>query len=77
MGAAVFTHYLLSGLGQTEAEGTTIFVFEPQLEGHSHMTRWLRLGADAGYRLVAGSDRIAARRLQGITAGFHAQVGWF
>jgi hypothetical protein len=62
--------------GQAE-ENSTIFVFEPQLEAHLNLTRWLRLGADAGYRLAAGSDRLRARRLQGPTAGFHAQLGWF
>jgi hypothetical protein len=54
-----------------------IFVLEPQVEGHVNLTRWLRLGADVGYRLVASGGEVSSSDLRGLTTGVHAQVGWF
>jgi hypothetical protein len=57
--------------------GDALFLFEPQVAGHLNVTRFLRLGVDAGYRLVAGADRFAGSDLAGPTAGAHVQLGWF
>lgn len=57
--------------------GNPIWLFEPQLGGHLNLTRWLRVGLDVGYRLVAALGELDARGLRGITGGFHAQIGWF
>jgi hypothetical protein len=53
------------------------FLFEPQLGGHLDLTRFARIGADVGYRFVAGADRYPTRDLRGFTAGFTMQLGWF
>jgi hypothetical protein len=75
-----------AGAASDSGEGTgdganqdsdAVFVFEPQISGHLNVTRWLRVGLDAGYRLVAGSERFPARQLRSPIAGFHAQLGWF
>jgi hypothetical protein len=55
----------------------TVFVFEPQVEAQVNLTRWLRLGADIGYRMVATEESMPSRDLGGMTAGFHAHLGWF
>jgi hypothetical protein len=65
------------GTGEDNQDSDAVFVFEPQVSGHLNVTRWLRLGVDVGYRLVAGSERFAARDLRSPIAGFHAQLGWF
>jgi hypothetical protein len=62
--------------GLPEQDGA-IFVFEPQVEGNLNVARWLRVGADLGYRLVAAGDQIPASELHGVTAGIHVQLGWF
>jgi hypothetical protein len=54
-----------------------VFVFEPQLTGDLDVTRFMRVGVDFGYRLVAGADAIDPSDLRGLTGGFHAQLGWF
>jgi hypothetical protein len=61
------------------AEGTAdaLFLFEPQLGGHISVTRFLRFGVDAGYRLVAGVERYPVSDVRDLTAGFHMQAGWF
>jgi hypothetical protein len=58
-------------------DSDSVFVFEPQVSGHLNVTRWLRVGIDAGYRLVSGSERLPAGELRSPIAGFHAQLGWF
>lgn len=62
--------------GGTETQDT-VFVFEPQVGGHLNVTRWMRVGVDVGYRLVAGIDDYGASGFRGVTAGFHVQLGWF
>jgi hypothetical protein len=62
--------------GVQEQDGA-IFVFEPQLEANLNLARWLRLGADLGYRLIAAGDQVPSSSLHGITAGVHVQLGWF
>jgi hypothetical protein len=60
-----------------EGSSDSLFLFEPQLAGHVSVTRFLRFGVDAGYRLVAGVERYSVSDVRGPTAGFHMQVGWF
>jgi hypothetical protein len=60
-----------------QGRGDALFIFEPQLSGHLNVTRFLRLGVDAGYRLVAGAEAFAWSDLAGPTAGAHLQLGWF
>jgi hypothetical protein len=59
------------------AETRTVFLFEPQVEGQVNLARWLRLGVDLGYRLVASGEAMPSRGLRGVTAGAHLQLGWF
>jgi hypothetical protein len=56
-----------------------VFVFEPQVGAHMNITRWLRLGAVAGYRIVSGVDTkgLSAGDLSGLTLGGQVQAGWF
>jgi hypothetical protein len=62
--------------GMPDQDGM-IFVFEPQLEANVNLVRWLRVGADLGYRLVAGGEAVSTTGLRGVTAGVHAQLCWF
>lgn len=55
----------------------SLFLFEPQLEGHVSVSRFLRFGVDAGYRIVAAVERYPVTDVRGATAGFHVQLGWF
>jgi hypothetical protein len=54
-----------------------IFVVEPQIAAHLQIARFLRLGADFGYRIVAGIDTFETRDFRGFLGGIHVQVGWF
>jgi hypothetical protein len=60
-----------------QSRGDALFLFEPQVGGHLNLTRFMRLGVDVGYRLVAGADNYPTADLRGFTAGFHIQLGWF
>jgi hypothetical protein len=60
-----------------DSRGDALFLFEPQASGHLNLTRFMRLGVDLGYRLVAGADNFPTRQLRGPTAGFHILLGWF
>jgi hypothetical protein len=62
--------------GMPDQDGM-IFVFEPQLEANVNLARWLRVGADLGYRFVAAGEAVSTSGLRGVTAGVHAQLGWF
>jgi len=59
--------------------GDGVFVFEPQVGGHANLTRWLRLGASAGYRFVAGIDTqgLSSWEVGGPTLTGHIHLGWF
>ncbi len=56
-----------------------VFVVEPQVGAHLNITRWLRVGAVAGYRVVSAVDTegLGASDVSGITAGGQIQAGWF
>jgi hypothetical protein len=51
------------------------WIFEPQVVGYLDLTRWLRLGFDAGYRFVAASGD--GHDMHGFGFGVTAQLGWF
>ncbi len=61
--------------GAGEGGNDTVLLFEPQLGAHLMATRFLRFGADLGYRLVTGADD--AGDLRGVSAGLNIQLGWF
>jgi hypothetical protein len=50
---------------------------EPQVGGHVSVTRFWRVGVDAGYRFVGGVERHAVDEVRSPTVGMHLQVGWF
>jgi hypothetical protein len=56
-----------------------VFVFEPQVGAYSNITRWLRIGATVGYRIVAGvnTQGVSAGDLSAPTLGGVLQGGWF
>jgi hypothetical protein len=54
----------------------TFFVAEPQASVSYTFTSWLRLGAGAGYRLVAGASDLESR-FRGPTASLSLQFGKF
>lgn len=56
-----------------------VFVFEPQVGAFSNFTRWLRIGATVGYRIVSGVDTqgVSAGDLSAPTLGGVLQGGWF
>jgi len=55
------------------------FVFEPQLGAHIYLTRWMRAGLDAGYRLVSGVGRFGftESNFRGASLGGSIGFGWF
>lgn len=55
------------------------FVFEPQLGAHVYLTRWMRLSADAGYRVVSGIGRFgfSESNFRGASVGGSIGFGWF
>lgn len=56
-----------------------VFIVEPQVGGFANLTRWLRVGAVAGYRVASGVDLkgMSASDLRGPTLGGQIQGGWF
>lgn len=56
-----------------------VFIIEPQVAGFANLTRWLRFGAVAGYRIVSGVDikGLNASDIRGPTLGGQLQGGWF
>lgn len=56
-----------------------VFIVEPQVGGYANLTRWLRVGAVAGYRVASGVDLkgINASDIRGLTLGGQIQAGWF
>jgi len=55
------------------------FVFEPQLGAYVYLTRWMRLGVDASYRLVSGVNRFGftESNFRGASVGGSIGFGWF
>jgi hypothetical protein len=56
-----------------------LFVAEPRLTGYINLTRWVRMGAFAGYRFVGGVNmqNLSASDLSGPVVGGTVQFGWF
>jgi hypothetical protein len=56
-----------------------VFVLEPQVGAYSNFTRWLRIGATVGYRIVSGvnTQGVSAGDLSAPTLGGVIQGGWF
>lgn len=52
------------------------FIAEPQASASLLLTRWLRLGAGVGYRLIAGADGLEGR-LRGVSGTVSVQIGSF
>jgi hypothetical protein len=63
----------------TNRRKDAVFVFEPQVGGYANLTRWLRVGATAGYRIVSGVNMrgLSASDLSAPTLGGVIQGGWF
>lgn len=56
------------------------FLFaQPEIALHANLTRWLRVGATAGYRFTGGVRRFGLDEsdLNGLVAGGSLAVGWF
>jgi hypothetical protein len=56
------------------------FLFaQPEVALNMNVTRWLRLGANVGYRFTGGVRRfgLSDSDLNGIVAGGNIQIGWF
>ncbi len=56
-----------------------LFVFEPQIGGYLNITRWLRVGATAGYRIVSpvSTAGLSASDVGGLSVGGRVELGWF
>lgn len=56
-----------------------MFVLEPQVGVYANLTRWFRVGAMVGYRVVSGVEtrNLSASDLSGISAGGGLHFGWF
>jgi hypothetical protein len=54
------------------------FVIQPEVGAHATITRWLRVGATAGYRLVSGVSRFGFEEsdLDAVVLGTNLQLGW-
>lgn len=55
------------------------FIFEPQVGAHLNLTRWMRIGLDAGYRLTSGITKFGFTdsTVNGFSAGGNIGFGWF
>lgn len=56
-----------------------VFVVQPQLAGYVNITRWLRIGATAGYRFVTSTDTPGLKNsdLAAPVIGGQIDAGWF
>jgi hypothetical protein len=56
-----------------------LFVLEPQIGGYLNITRWLRVGATAGYRIVSAvsTPGLSASDVGGLSVGGRVELGWF
>ncbi len=63
----------------THRRSEALFVFEPQIGAFTNVTRWLRLGANVGYRIVSGvnTQGLSGADVSAPTLGGMIQAGWF
>lgn len=63
----------------TRTRSDAVFVLEPQIGGYANLTRWLRVGVTAGYRIVSSvnTQGLSAGDLTAPTLGGVIQAGWF
>ena len=57
----------------------SFFVVEPSLQGHANLTRWMRIGLHASYRITQGVGRfdgIEEKQLNGPSFGANLHFGW-
>ena len=68
-----------NGPNLTRTRSDAVFVFEPQIGGYANLTRWLRIGVTAGYRIVSSvnTQGLSAGDLSAPTLGGVIQGGWF
>lgn len=61
------------------SKSEAMFVLEPQVGVYANVTRWFRVGATVGYRVVTGVEtkNLSASDLSGISAGGGLHFGWF
>jgi hypothetical protein len=61
-----------------DAQSDGFFVAQPELSMHANLTRWMRLGVTAGYRVTSKVDRFAldTSDLNGVVLGGNIQFGW-
>ena len=54
------------------------FVLEPQLSAHANLTRWMRVGMQAGYRITSGVSQFGYDdgTMSGPVVGATLQFGW-
>lgn len=54
-------------------------VFQPDITLHANLTRWMRLGATAGYRFTSGVNHLGFEEsdVNGLILGGHVQFGSF
>lgn len=55
----------------------TLFLLEPNVTWYVNVTSFLRLAVGAGYRFAGGGDQISPSDVQGFSASFTTQIGWF
>jgi hypothetical protein len=85
MGAGAIEIGTWDGSGQdwqtdyTHKRTDAVFVFEPQIGGYANITRWLRVGAMASYRIVGGVNTkgLSNGSVSGPMVGGQIQAGWF
>jgi len=63
----------------THVRSEAVFVFEPQVGGYANLTRWLRVGINAGYRIVSSVNMqgLSSGDVSAPTLGGVIQAGWF
>ncbi len=61
-----------------EDDTDRFFVVEPQLSAHANVTRWMRVGLQAGYRMTAGISKFGREdsSMHGPVVGGTLQFGW-
>jgi hypothetical protein len=61
-----------------DAQADGFFVAQPEVTLHANLTRWMRVGVNAGYRLTSGVSRFGLTEsdLNGVVLGGHIQFGW-